>query len=61
LTLAAQQVPTDWTVPIEIAAGTTGGTYVVTYWTPDKEIELLGQRQVIVDPVAQTAQLVPRE
>jgi hypothetical protein len=61
LTLAAQKVPSDWTVPTEITTGPTPGTFRVTYSTPDHEIELLGLRQIIVDPVAATVQFVPRD
>lgn len=61
LELATQQVPADWTVPTSIAEGATEGTYVVTYDTPDKETQLLGPRQVIVDPVNKSVQVVPRE
>jgi hypothetical protein len=61
LELAAQQVPSDWTTPISIAGGSTAGTYLITYATDERELELLGPRQAIVDPAAKTVQLVPRD
>jgi hypothetical protein len=58
--LAARNVPTDWTVPIEISPGAQG-TFRIAYWTPERELELLGPRVVIVTPATQTATIVPRD
>jgi hypothetical protein len=61
LKLAPQHVPSDWTMPTGVAPGPTEGTYIVTYETPAEEVKLLGLRQIIVDPVTETAQFVPRD
>ena len=50
-----------WRTPIRIVKGQGDGIYVVSYWTPHKEIELLGQRAVVVDIRSNTADILMRD
>jgi hypothetical protein len=53
---------TDFAVPISIKPSyKKDGTVVVTYWTPRREIRMLGNRQVIVDPESESVQIVMRD
>ncbi len=47
-----------WTTPIKIEPGSTSGKFVVTYFTPDEDMELLGPRQLIVTPSTKTVEFV---
>ena len=51
----------DWTLPIKIETGTSSGKFVVTYFTTDENLELLGPRQLIVTPSAKTVEFVMRD
>ena len=48
----------DWKTPVSIEKRTTPGTFVVTYFTPDEDIELLGHRQILVTPSSELVEFV---
>ena len=51
----------NFNVPIEIAPGGKDGTFVVTYWTPHRELQLLGPRAVFVTPESEKVEIVMRD
>jgi hypothetical protein len=52
---------TDFNVPIAIDKRTDTGTIAVIYWTPQRELELLGERTVIVNLELNTVEFAPRD
>lgn len=58
----SQRGATDYSVPIRIEPGSNKfGTFVVIYWTPRREIRMLGERAVIVDPRTHSVEFVMRD
>jgi hypothetical protein len=57
----ASQKMVECSTPIEIAPGREPETYVVTYFTPEDEIALLGPRQLVVDLSSKEVEGVARE
>ena len=51
----------DYAVPIAIAPAKSDGVFQVTYWTPHKELELLGPRAVLVDTESRTVEFIMRD
>jgi hypothetical protein len=52
---------TDYHTPLEIAPGSEPQTYVVTYFTREEEMALLGPAQLIVDLSSKEVELVMRD
>ena len=49
-------------IPVRIEPSTRkDGTVAVIYWTPRRELQLLGARAVIVNPATETVELVSRD
>lgn len=62
LAIASQRVGRmDWKVPVNIAPGTRSRTFVVTYWTPRREVKILGTRVVIVNVEDETVEVPMRD
>ena len=57
----AQKHSSYFKVPIRIDKRTEDGTFAVVYWTPHKEEQLLGPRELIVNLNRNTVEAAPRE
>lgn len=57
-----QRGASDYAVPVRIEPHPTRhGSLVVIYWTPRRELALLGDRAVVVDPISKIVEFNARD